>query len=110
MSVKKIVLFCGLGMSTSSMVRKMQNAAAALGKEYDINAYALSEESIYAPEADAVLIGPQVRYELEDMRQRNPDIPVIDIPMRMYGLMDGAACLALAESIMKKQPQENAEL
>jgi len=102
MAEKTIILFCGLGMSTSSMVRKMQKAAEAQGKDYSIAAYALSEESLYAPTADAVLIGPQVRYELENMRKRNPGTPIADIPMRTYGLMDGAGALALAEEIMKK--------
>jgi PTS system cellobiose-specific IIB component len=102
MAEKTIVLFCGLGMSTSSMVRKMQKAAEAQGKDYSIAAYALSEEALYAPSADAVLIGPQVRYELENMRKRNPGTPVADIPMRTYGLMDGEGALALAEEIMKK--------
>ena len=102
MAEKTIVLFCGLGMSTSSMVRKMQKAAEEQRKDYDISAHALSEESLFAPTADAVLIGPQVRFELDNMRNRNPGLSIIDIPMKTYGLMDGAGALALAESIMKK--------
>lgn len=37
--MKKIVLFCAGGMSTSLLVNKMREAAAKQGKEYDINAY-----------------------------------------------------------------------
>lgn len=35
--MKKIVLFCAGGMSTSLLVNKMREAAAKQGKEYDIN-------------------------------------------------------------------------
>ena len=102
MAVKKIYLFCGLGMSTSSMVRRMQKAAKEQGKEYEIQAFALSEEEDHVPEADAILIGPQVRFELENLRKRYPGKKIIDIPMKTYGLMDGPGTLALAEQIMSE--------
>ena len=109
MAAKKIYLFCGLGMSTSSMVRRMQKAAAEQGKDYEIQAFALSEEDEHAPEADAILIGPQVRFELENLRKRYPGKKIIDIPMRTYGLMDGPGTLALAEKIMAGEPADSDE-
>lgn len=102
MADKTIILFCGAGMSTSLLVNKMKEAASAQGKDYEIHAHALSEESKYAPTADAILIGPQVRFELENMRKRNPDRKIIDIPMRTYGTMDGKGALALAEKLMEE--------
>ena len=42
--MKKIVLFCAGGMSTSLLVNKMREAAAKQGKEYDINAYGYGVE------------------------------------------------------------------
>jgi PTS system cellobiose-specific IIB component len=100
MAEKTIILFCGAGMSTSLLVNKMKEAAAAQGKDYEIHAHALSEESKYAPTADVILIGPQVRFELANMRKRNPDKLITDIPMRTYGLMDGKGALELAEKTM----------
>lgn len=100
MADKTIILFCGAGMSTSLLVNKMKEAAAAQGKDYEIHAHALGEEAKWAPKADVIMIGPQVRFELGNMRKRNPGKKIIDIPMRMYGTMDGKATLALAEKIM----------
>lgn len=100
MADKTIILFCGAGMSTSLLVNKMKEAAAAQGKDYEIHAHALSEESKYAPIADVIMIGPQVRFELANMKKRNPGKKITDIPMRMYGTMDGKGTLALAEKIM----------
>ncbi|MDO5108628.1 MAG: PTS sugar transporter subunit IIB [Erysipelotrichaceae bacterium] len=100
MAEKTIILFCGAGMSTSLLVNKMKEAASAQGKDYEIHAHALSEESLSAPTADVILIGPQVRFELENMRKRNPDKKITDIPMRTYGMMDGKGALALAEKFM----------
>lgn len=95
--MKKITLFCSAGMSTSLLVNKMKEAAKAAGKEYEIAAYSLNEAPQHAPEADVILIGPQVRFALNDLKSKYPgkDIEVID--MRMYGMMDGKGVLALAE-------------
>ena len=103
MAEKTIILFCGAGMSTSLLVNKMKEAAAAQGKDYEIHAHALSEEAKYAPTADVILIGPQVRFEVENMRKRNPGKKILDIPMRMYGTMDGKGTLELAEKTMAEE-------
>ena len=87
-------------MSTSLLVNKMKEVAASQGKNYDIHAHALTEEAKYAPNADVILIGPQVRFELENMRKRNPGKKITDIPMRTYGLMDGKGALEIAEKMM----------
>ena len=103
MAEKTIILFCGAGMSTSLLVNKMKEAAAAQGKDYEIHAHALSEEALYAPTADVILIGPQVRFEVANMRKRNPGKKILDIPMRMYGTMDGKGTLELAEKTMAEE-------
>ncbi len=97
---KKITLFCAAGMSTSLLVNKMKEAAAALGKDYEIAAFSLNEFEEKAPEAAVCLIGPQVRYALNKLKTAHPDYLITDIPMQMYGLMDGKGTLALAEKLM----------
>ena len=99
---KKITLFCSAGMSTSLLVNKMREAAKKNGKEYDINAYSLSEADAKGADADVILLGPQVRYALGKLQAAHPDKAISDIPMQMYGLMDGKGTLARAEELMKK--------
>ena len=100
---KKICLFCAGGMSTSLLVNKMKEAAAARGGDYDIAAYPLGDFEKVALDASCVLVGPQVRYALAKLRSEHPNLKIIDIPMRMYGTMDGKATLDLAEKTIGEE-------
>ena len=93
---KNITLFCSAGMSTSLLVNKMKEAAAK-GVDYNIAAYSLNEVDKHGPEADVILIGPQVRFALAKLQKQFPDKPIEAIDMRAYGLMDGKAVLEMAE-------------
>ena len=97
---KTIRLFCAAGMSTSLLVNKMKDAAKAAGKDYDIAAFSLNEFEQHAPEADVCLLGPQVRYALSKLQAAHPDYKIADIPMQMYGMMDGKGVVGVAEKLM----------
>ena len=101
--MKNIVLFCSAGMSTSLLVNKMKEAAAALGKDYSIAAYSLNELSEKGKDADCILIGPQVRFALNKVKSEFPSKPIDSIDMRTYGLMDGNGALAIAMKLMGDQ-------
>ena len=90
-----IRLFCCAGMSTSLIVRRMEAEAAKRGLEADIQAYTIDDAEQHAHEADVVLVGPQIRYRLNEIKQLcDPlDIPVGVIPMSMYGMMNGSDIL-----------------
>lgn len=99
--MKKIVLLCASGMSTSMLVRKMKEAAAAEGYECSIDAFSASEAATKAADADVVLLGPQIRFQKNKIAEQVPGVPVDAIDMRMYGRMDGKGTVELAEKIMK---------
>lgn len=105
METKQIMLVCAAGMSTSLMVNKMQKAAAERGLAATIFAVPVSEAEDYLSEkkVDVLLLGPQVRYLLEDLQEKlaSKGIPVDVIPMTDYGMMKGDKVLDLAESLMK---------
>lgn len=96
--MKRIVLFCSAGMSTSLLVTKMQKAAALKGIEVSINAFPESEMKKHLDGVDAVLLGPQIRYALQ--RSRNlcseKEIPVDVISTTDYGMMNGEKVLTQA--------------
>ena len=71
-----ILLVCAAGMSTSLLVNKMNEAAKAKGMELEINAYPIGSLDKYASAADVILLGPQVRYELNNVKGKYPDKPV----------------------------------
>ena len=99
--MKNIVLFCAAGMSTSLLVSKMQEAAKEKGYECKIAAYSLNEMDKYGPEADCILLGPQVRYQADKIKAAFPDKPVEVINMQLYGLMKGKEVLEAAIKLME---------
>lgn len=100
---KKIVLFCAAGMSTSLLVTRMKKAAAEKGKDYEIEAYPVSKYDELASSAAVILIGPQIRFQLNKLKEAHPDYKIAEIPMQMYGMMDGEGVLALAEKLMGEE-------
>ena len=92
--MKKILLVCSAGMSTSLLVNKMNNAAKEMGEEVFIEALPVSECSTRIDEVDFVLLGPQVRFQKPVVEKlANGRIPVEVIDMRSYGIMDGKTIL-----------------
>ena len=94
--MRKIVLVCAAGMSTSMLVKKMQEAAAADNYETDIAAYPIGEVDT----ADIILLGPQVRFQLKSVKEKFPDIPVESIDMAAYGMMDGKKVIATVKKTL----------
>ena len=84
MNMKKIMLVCSAGMSTSLLVTKMEQSAKKLGDEVEIFALPMSDGMSRIPTVDCVLLGPQVE--------------VID--MKDYGMMNGEKVYAHAKKLM----------
>lgn len=87
----KIVLLCAGGMSTSILVNKMNEAFKEEGFTADVHAYGLAESKNVVPDADVVLLGPQVRFNLDNLRNEYPDKIIETIEMKDYGTMNGKA-------------------
>ncbi len=98
-----IRLFCAGGFSTSLLVNKMNEAAAAAGFDCEIHAYALSTVEENGAGADVILLGPQVRYALKKYQAMFPDKVVTDIPMRMYGTMDGKGTIEMCQKLLAEK-------
>lgn len=86
--MKKIILLCNSGMSTSLMVQKMKDAAAAEGLECAIAAYSTDKAAEVASDADCILLGPQIQFQADEVRAACPGVPVAVIDMVAYGTMD----------------------
>lgn len=96
-----ILLICSAGMSTSLMVAKMREVASEEGYEANIWAVAEVEAADEVKKADVVLLGPQIRFKLAQIRNMCPDKPVDAIDMRSYGMMDAKAVFHTALAMMK---------
>ena len=97
-----ILLVCSAGMSTSALVKKMQEAAEAKGIEVTIWAVGDAESETELPKADVICLGPQVRFLESKMIERvNNEKPVMVIDMSSYGTMNGAKVLEDALALTK---------
>ena len=91
-----ILLVCAAGMSTSLLVNRMNEAAAAKGIGINIEAHPVGSIDQFGGAADVILLGPQVRYELKNVKKMFLDKPVEIINMQDYGTMNGAKVLDTA--------------
>ena len=105
MADKTIMLACAAGMSTSMLVKRMQDAAKAEGKDYEIFAKSTSDidaELASDHKPDVLLLAPQVGYLKNDVKKKTDEagIPMDVINMMDYGMMKGDKVLAAAEAMM----------
>ena len=90
-----IYLVCNAGMSTSILVKKMEEAAEKRGMaDAHIEAFSVEVLDQKADTADVVLLGPQIRHMLEDVKKIVAGkCPVEVIDMRDYGMIRGEKVL-----------------
>lgn len=96
----RIMLACCAGMSTSMVVARMEEAARAEGKDYQIWAVEQGEIEGQLGSFDVLLLGPQVRHIMRKVTKIVGDrVPVAVIDAQAYGRCDGAAVLKQAEAL-----------
>ena len=98
--MKKIMLVCSAGMSTSLLVRKMQEAALNSGKQVEIFAVAESEVK-NNKNVNVILLGPQVRFLASKIKDVVGNVPIEVINSVHYGTLNGEEVLKQAFAIMK---------
>ncbi len=100
--MKKILLCCSAGMSTSMLVKKMRQEADARDLVCTIEARSVNVFEEMIQEFDVCLLGPQVRFQLDDLQevanQYNKKVAVI--PSLAYGMMKGSEVLDQALSLI----------
>ncbi|MDR1234755.1 MAG: PTS sugar transporter subunit IIB [Mycoplasmataceae bacterium] len=86
--MKKILLLCSAGMSTSLLVRKMLEDARKNNFDFHIEAKSMGEGKTELNNWDVILLGPQVSYALSEIKGLTAK-PVSVIPSNIYGLGKG---------------------
>ncbi|MDY6018122.1 MAG: PTS sugar transporter subunit IIB [Anaerococcus sp.] len=103
--MKKIVLACAAGMSTSMLVSKMKKAALDEGIDVSVEAIPVAEveDRLNENGIDVLLLGPQVRYMDAQMADllKPKNIPHSIISMQDYGMMNGKKVLKEALELIK---------
>lgn len=93
--MKKILLVCSAGMSTSILVKKMEEAAEIMNIDVHVEAKAMAEAQSVLENYDVILLGPQVKY-IENNIKSMTEKPVSVIPANVYALGKWKEALELA--------------
>lgn len=93
-----ITLICAAGMSTSMLVKKMQDAAAKKSIEANIKAMPENQFKAFADDTNVLLLGPQVSYMLKKFKaEYEPKGLKVDVIASIdYGMMNGEKVLEAA--------------
>ena len=89
---------CAAGMSTSILMKKMEQYANDQGIDLDIKAVGLMDYQDYAQEYDVILLGPQVSYKLDSVKE-TVSKPVATIPAMDYAMGDCKNIFQLIKAI-----------
>ncbi|MFB5744686.1 PTS sugar transporter subunit IIB [Cedecea sp. S5-13] len=105
--MKKIFLCCAAGMSTSMLVERMKQSAHSRDVAVEITAVPVSDFDQIIDEADVILLGPQVKFQLQNLSAAAAPhgVPVAAIDMMHYGSMQGDKVLDHALSLLKTAGQ-----
>ncbi|WP_387690857.1 PTS sugar transporter subunit IIB [Photorhabdus sp. RM71S] len=101
--MKKILLCCAAGMSTSMLVQRMQAEVIKRALDIEIKAVPTVELEHMIADADVVLFGPQVRYQLAHFSAIAKPLgkPIDVIDMMDYGTLRGDKVLDKALSLLE---------
>lgn len=93
--MKKILLVCAAGMSTSLLVNKMKEEAKKQALDIQIQAVAKEKLSENIEGTDVLLLGPQIGYLVDDFKEEygHLEIPIKVINSIDYGMMNGKKIL-----------------
>ena len=97
----KVLLVCNAGMSTSILVQKMEMAAKEQNIDLTITALGFTQAEKVLKEWDIVMLGPQVRHQLNYLiKKAEGQTPIQVIEMRDYGMMNGEKVLDAALKVI----------
>lgn len=103
--MKKVILLCSFGMSTSLLVTKMKKVAEEHNLPIEIDAFSYSEADkiVNNNKPNCILLGPQIRYMFDEIKSKYEPlgIPVDIIDTIDYGSMNGEKVLKQAVRLIK---------
>lgn len=107
---KTILLICTAGITTGLLVKNMQKAADE--KEVNVHVYSapaiIAEQIIQTQTVDALMIGPQSKYEINRLKDflLYKAVPYKLISKEEYEVLDGEAVLDEALILLNNKTDE----
>jgi len=110
--MKKILLCCSAGMSSSLLVKKMRIAAKEMDIECAIAAVSANQVSQYISKVDIVLVAPALIYDFKRIKQvaQPYQVHVFLIGQEDYGQMNGESILLKTLNKIEQLKQEEIKM
>lgn len=102
----EVLLCCTAGMTTSFFAERLNQAAQAMGLDWDFSAVSVTEAYEHGRGKAAILIAPQIGYQADRVRQVMGDVPVLQIPTAIFAAYDAAGCLEWVRDELASLTQE----
>lgn len=101
--MKKILLLCAAGMSTSILASRMKEAARKKSLDVEIEALNVELFEDNLNNYDVFLLGPQIRFKKNELLPKAQEIgkPLEIINTVDYGMMKGEKVLEFALNLIK---------
>lgn len=94
----KILVVCNAGMSSSILVKKIQEYAKSIGDEAVVQAVSASSVADEKGKWDVCLVAPQIKYAVNDVKSKL-GIPTDAVDMRVYAIADGKSAYEAAKEM-----------
>lgn len=89
----RILLACGVGMSSGFMAANMRKAAKKQGLDVTVKAVSKAEVMSHEGEFDVLMLGPHFAKEVPSFQASLPAVKVSVIDADMYATLDGEGIL-----------------
>lgn len=102
----RIILACAAGMSTSMLANNITKEAIARGMDVTVEAMSTSAlDEAQWRSADVVLVGPQMRHQLETIAEKGAQyhVPVEVIPPQDYAMANADHVLEQAYTLVQNK-------
>ena len=99
--MRKLLFACTAGMSTRLLIPRMREEISSRELDLEMAALSLSEALDAAPDADVVLLGPQIAYARTELeRAVHGKVPIGVISMADFGHLNVAHILDQALDLL----------
>lgn len=95
-----IVLVCNAGMSTGIMKMKLEEQLKNRDMPGKVEAVPMTELDDHLEGTDIVLLGPQIRFALNQITQKAAPRPVLAISPQDFGMMNAAHVMEEIEKVL----------
>lgn len=101
----KILLCCGAGMSSGFLASNARKVAKKRKLAVTVEARSQAEVNEYLSSIDILMLGPHFATELEKFQNlaKPYEVPVLVIPQDIYGQLDGARIIELAQKTLEEK-------